>query len=83
MIKEDNQVIDREGVTKIYLEKAKEWLLFKIIESDQENNPTKFRLIYHNPNKEDLLDSLEDDKEWNWQKRYLILFADPTKPCAI
>ncbi len=83
MTEYQNNILDLKDLARLYAEKAGKWLLLEILETDKENNPTKLRLITHSASKEQLHEHLSEDSEWEWKRRYLIVLADPTKPCTL
>ncbi|RMD95595.1 MAG: hypothetical protein D6813_00070 [Calditrichaeota bacterium] len=70
-------------IPQLYLEQAGEWLLLEVLETNAKNEPIKFRLLAHNPDKYILHDFILEDDHWDWSKKYLLVFADPNKPCTL
>lgn len=78
-----NKELNLKDITQVYNEKAGEWLLLEILETDARNNPIKLKLLKHSPYKDELHEYLLDQDQWDWNKKYLIVLADPSKPCRI
>jgi hypothetical protein len=78
-----NKKLNLEDIAEIYNEKAGEWLLLEILETDTKNNPVKLKLLKHSPYKDELHEYLLEQDQWDWNKKYLIVLADPSKPCTI
>ncbi|MFQ5706714.1 MAG: hypothetical protein ACE5HO_04645 [bacterium] len=72
-----------QEISQLYHEKAGEWLLLEIVETNRNNTPTKLRLLASGPDKDVLHDFIMEDESWHWHKKYLVVLADPDKPCTI
>jgi len=70
-------------VSQLYLDAAGDWLLLEILELDADGEPQRLKLLAKSRDKSKLHDRIMDDDNWNWQKRYLLVHADPHKPCTI
>ena len=70
-------------IGQVYFDSAGEWLLLEILETDDAGEPTRLKLLAKSPDKAELHDLIMDDEDWNWHKRYLLVHADPHKPCTI
>jgi hypothetical protein len=55
----------------------------QILAINGNGTPVKLRLIARDTDKSRLHDLIMDDEQWDWQKKYLLVKADPTKPCTI
>lgn len=78
-----NKVLTLRDVAQLYLEKAGQWLLLEVLETDARNEPTRLKLLAYAPNKDQLHDYMLEDEDWNWDRKYLMVLADPNKPCTI
>ncbi|RMH88400.1 MAG: hypothetical protein D6681_14770 [Calditrichaeota bacterium] len=80
----EDKILTLPDIARIYQEKAGEWLLLEVLEVNANQTPVKLRLIRHSPRKEDLHEHMmELEEEWDWERQYLIVLADPFKPCTI
>lgn len=77
------ETIDVSDVRKLFLQHAGRWLLLEIAKRNGNGKPVKLRLIASDPDKERLRELILEDDSWDWSRRYLIVFADPEKPCTI
>ena len=78
-----NKVIGLKGLARLHAEQAGAWLLLEILERNANDDPVKFRLLAYGPDKDALHDLLLEDDTWDWDKTYLFVLADPTKPCIV
>ncbi len=65
------------------MEKAGNWLLLEILETNSKNEPKKLMLIAASPDKDALHDYILQDENWDSNKNCLLVLADPNKPCSI
>ncbi len=83
MEKAMDQVLDTTEIASLYNRLSEEWLLLEVLKKNSETGKLeKFKLVAHSKNKDDLYDLMEND-EWNWNKKYLFVYADPTSLCDI
>jgi hypothetical protein len=75
--------IDLYEIPDLYAEKDGNWLLLEVLESDLQNEPTSVRLLAESPDKDSIYDHVMEDTDWRWDRRYVIVFADPRRPCRI
>jgi hypothetical protein len=68
---------------QLYQDLAGEWLLLEILESAEKKQPTKFRLHAHHRDKDKLRELMMEHEDWDWNKKFLFVQADPEKPCEI
>ncbi len=62
----------------MYLQEAGKWVLLEILETDVRGQANRVRVVKLSQQKDDLLDyMMEHDEEWDWQKRFVIVRADP------
>lgn len=64
------------------MDKAGFWALLEILEEDARGEPAKFKILAYHKNRELLYEYILEDENWNWKRRYLIVYADPSK-CTI
>jgi len=82
-MKSEQNTFDLYEIPGLYAEKDGKWLLLEVLESDQQNEPTSVRLLAESLNKETLYDLVMEDTDWRWDQRYIIILADPLRPCTI
>jgi hypothetical protein len=70
-------------IPDLYQELAGHWLLLEVLASDEKNQPSRVRLIAESSDKAELHDYVMDHGSWSVEHRYLMVKADPTKPCTI
>jgi hypothetical protein len=75
-------VINAKDVARLYNDKIGNWLLLEVIKIGENSRAEKFRLVAYNKNKEMLYNLMEDDN-WDWNKKYIFVFADPDNLCEI
>lgn len=75
-------VINATDVAKLYNEKLNQWLLLEVLKMGKNRKAEEFRLVAHNKSKEKLKKLMEDD-DWDWDKKYIFVFADPNSLCEI
>jgi hypothetical protein len=68
---------------QLYHDLAGEWLLLEILQGEKEKLPAKFRLHAHHRDKDKLREFMMEHEDWNWNKKFLFVQADPEKPCEI
>lgn len=76
-------LFDLAELPELYQEKDGRWLLLEVIQQDAAGNPVCFQLHADAAEKETLHEYLMDHEEWNWNKNYLMVKADPLKPCDV
>ncbi len=75
-------VINAKEVARLYNDLTGQWLLLEVIKMDSKGKAEKFKLIANDRDKEQLY-KLMDSDEWDWDKKYLFVFADPNNLCEI
>ncbi len=75
-------VINASKVTKLYNEKLGNWLLLEVIKMGEKGRAEEFKLVAFNKKKE-ILYELMDDDNWDWGKKYILVYADPDRVCEI
>jgi len=75
-------VINASEVAQLYDEKLNNWLLLEVIRMGNMGKAEEFKLIAFNKNKE-TLHKLMDSDDWDWDKKYIFVFADPDSLCEI
>ena len=75
-------VINASDVAKLYNDKIGCWLLLEVIKMGKNGKAEQFKLIAFNKKKEILNNLLEDDN-WDWDKKYLFVYADSNNLCEI
>ena len=78
-----DEVINAKDVARLYSEKLGEWLLIEVIKMGKNGKAELFKLLKHSEDKDQLHEYLLDDEKWNWDKKYIIIFADPEKVCEL
>jgi hypothetical protein len=75
-------VINARDVATLYNEKINQWLLLEVIKMGKNRRAEEFKLIAYSKSKEKLKELMEDD-DWDWDKKYIFVFADPNTLCKI
>ncbi|MCF6360147.1 MAG: hypothetical protein L3J29_05215 [Cyclobacteriaceae bacterium] len=75
-------VINAKDVAKLYNEKINQWLLLEVIKTGKNRRAEEFKLIAFDKSKEKVKALMEDDN-WDWNKKYIFVFADPDSLCEI
>ncbi|MCF6351517.1 MAG: hypothetical protein L3J06_00760 [Cyclobacteriaceae bacterium] len=75
-------VINAKDVAKLYNNKINQWLLLEVIKMGKNRRAEEFKLVAFDKNKEKLKALMEDD-DWDWDKKYMFVFADPNSLCEI
>jgi hypothetical protein len=75
-------IINAKDVAHLYNDKLGYWLLLEIIKMGNGGKAEEFKLIAYNKKKEHLNDLMEED-DWDWDKKYLFVFADPNTLCEL
>lgn len=78
-----NKVLNLKDIARLYVEKSDQWLLLEVLATNSDGKPTKLRLLAVSPDKNKLHDYLSEDDSWDWSKNYLLVLADPNKPCSL
>ncbi|MCD6337156.1 MAG: hypothetical protein J7M01_02860 [Candidatus Marinimicrobia bacterium] len=75
-------VINAKEVARLYNDLTGQWLLLELIEVDEKGKAEKFKLVANHFDKDELY-KLMDSDNWDWDKKYLFVFADPNNLCEI
>jgi len=75
-------VISAKEVARLYNDLSRQWLLLEVLKMDKNGKAEKFKLIANNRDKEQLYQMMDDDN-WDWDKKYIFVFADPNNLCKI
>jgi len=75
-------VINAKEVARLYNDLTGQWLLLELIEVDVKGKAEKFKLVANHLDKDELYKLMDSDK-WDWDKKYLFVFADPNNLCEI
>ena len=75
-------VISAKEVARLYNDLTGQWLLLEVIKVDNKGKAEKFKLVAYDRDKDPLY-KLMDSDEWDWNKKYLFVFADPNNLCEI
>ena len=75
-------VINAKDVAHLYNDKLGHWLLLEVIKMDGKGKAEEFRLIAYDRKKEHLHDLMDED-DWDWDKKYIFVFADPNTLCDL
>jgi len=75
-------VINARDVAQLYDEKSGQWLLLEVVKMGALGKAEEFKLIAYDNNKEKLHELMEDD-DWDWDKKYIFVFADPNSICEL
>ncbi len=75
-------VISAKEVARLYNDLTGQWLLLELIKVDEKGKAEKFRLVANHLDKDELYKLMESEN-WDWDKKYLFVFADPDSLCEI
>ena len=75
-------VISAEDVAHLYNDKLGHWLLLEIIKIGRSGKAEEFKLIAYERKKGHLLELMDED-DWDWDKKYIFVFADPNTLCEL
>ncbi len=75
-------VINAKEVAGLYNDLLGQWLLLEVVELGKKGKVEKFRLIASHQDKDQLYKLMEND-DWDWDKKYLFVFANPDSLCDI
>jgi len=78
-----NRVITAAEVAELYNSYPEHWLLLEVLETAPSGRASKFKLLAHDKSKDALYDYLMEDENWDWSKKYIMVFADPNYQCEI
>ena len=76
------EVIKAKDVANLYNDKLGYWLVLEVIKIDRSGKAEEFRLIAYDRKKEHLQDLMDED-DWDWDKKYIFVFADPNTLCEL
>lgn len=75
-------VISAKDVAQLYNDLINQWLLLEVVKTNKNGKAEKFKLIAYNKDKNELYKLMESE-DWNWDKKYVFVFADPNSLCEI
>lgn len=78
-----NRVITAAEVAELYNSYPTHWLLLEVLETGPSGRASKFKLLAHDKHKEALYDYLMEDESWDWNKKYIMVYADPDYQCEL
>ena len=78
-----DKVINAKDVAKLYHEKLGDWLLIEVLKTGKNGKAELFKLLAHSKSKDGLHDHLMDDENWSWERKYIMVYADPEKVCEL
>jgi hypothetical protein len=70
-----------DELSSAYAELAGQWLLVEVVAGELGRPDATYRLIAHDPDRERLHELVGERGEWNWERKCLLVLADPAKPC--
>ncbi|MDQ7052518.1 MAG: hypothetical protein Q9P14_06370 [candidate division KSB1 bacterium] len=83
----DSAFVGREirlkEISRLYEETAGDWLLLEILETNATGTPIRLRVLAQSSDKDELHELMMEQDDWDWSKRYLIVYSDPSRPCEI
>ncbi len=84
MIPQLNKVYSARDIARLYAKIPGIWLLLEVVEEAKDGGAKKFKLLKYAKDKQALHEFIMDeDENWNWNKKYLLVFADPDKECPL
>ncbi len=78
-----DKILHSSDVAGLYKDKPREWLLLEVIKTGSNGKAELFKLLAHAKIKDDLYDYVMDDEEWERDKKYIFVFADPDRICEL
>ena len=78
-----DKIINSKDVARLYNDKLREWLLLEVIKTGSNGKAEQFKLLANAKNKDELYEFVMEDEEWNWDKKYIFVYADPNSVCEI
>lgn len=75
-------VINAKQVAQLYNDLSQNWLLLEVLKMGANKKAEEFKLIAYNKSKDKLKELMEDD-DWDWDKKYIFVYADPNGICEI
>ena len=75
-------VINAKDVAHLYNKQLGHWLLLEVIKMGRNGKAEEFKLIAYHRQKEHL-HNLMDEDDWDWNKKYIFVFADPNTLCEL
>ena len=75
-------IIKAKDVAYLYNDKVGQWLLLEVIKMGKKGKAEEFKLVAYNKSKDNLYELMEAD-DWDWDKKYIFVFADPDSLCEI
>ncbi len=78
-----NRIITAAEVAELYNSYPEHWLLLEVLETAPSGRASKFKLLAHDKSKDALYDYLMEDESWDWNKKYIMVYADPNYQCEI
>ena len=75
-------VINVRDVAHLYNDKLGHWLLLEVIKTGGSGKAEEFKLIAFDRKKEQLQELMDED-DWDWDKKYIFVFADPNTLCEL
>jgi hypothetical protein len=75
-------VISAEDVAHLYNDKLGHWLLLEVITMGKNGKAEEFKLIAYDRKKKHLHDLMDED-DWDWNRKYIFVFADPNTLCEL
>lgn len=75
-------VINSKDVARLYNDKTGNWLLLEVIKMGGNKKVEEFKLIAFDSEKDKLYKLMEKD-DWDWNKKYIFVFADPDTLCEL
>ena len=64
---------------ELYEELAGEWLLLEVLEQADDGSPRRLGLHGHHRDKEVLHERMMELDDWSWNRRFLLVKADPDR----
>jgi len=75
-------IINVKDVARLYNDKSGNWLLLEVIKVGENGKAEEFKLVAYKRKKELLYKMMEDDN-WDWDKKYIFVYADPDTLCEL
>ncbi|MDH5598192.1 MAG: hypothetical protein OEY34_03655 [Cyclobacteriaceae bacterium] len=83
MLNWKEKIIHANEVTDLFAAYEGEWLLLEVLSKGNAGKAETFNLIHHNPDKNVLHDFMMDECCDDSDNHFMLIYADPHKPCDL
>lgn len=76
------EVYEAPQMAVLIHQEPKRWFLLEILREDENGRALEMSLLHKADSKGGLLEYLmEEDEDWDWGRKYIMVYSDPGKPC--